>query len=960
MVTWVGSDLSAGRYHVNRLIGEGGMGEVYLADDRNLDTEVVIKVPHPMALVEPGFAALFEREARSLVQLAHPHIVRVLEVGRHQEVPFSVMQFLPGGSVETRRPRRPDGQRLPCSPGGLRGWLPAIAGALDFVHARGFLHRDVKPTNILFDSHGYAYLSDFGLAKALALADTGRKAGFTTGRQAAWVTPEYMAPERILGDSYDGRADQYALAVTLYELLAARPPFEGQTPMAVMSCHLHDEPPPLDGVNGQVSGELSRAVHRALDKAPQNRYPNCAALSQAVTAAAESLVLSKQGAKSTILMAGVVEPLASDQALEPASEPGTDRTSVANSAAYSDRTDPPRSNSTRVVSGVSLSTGVAAKSRRIGRMWIGGGLVTLLAVAALTAILTQPDWLWNPPSAGKLTPKTTVNHGNPTPPSEDDQKEPKAPCLEPFPREQSVNEEDPFKFTPKLKIPGPGEGPVKYKYELLKVTRDGKGIDSRDFLARLRSDTGEFVWTPTEEQGPARYAFTIRVALADHPELGDEKELTVKVEEVATAPTLVIPKEPIQGYGGVPLRYEFKSGDRDVPRNKLRYEPIGPPLEGAELSREGVLTWKPDPSQSGKKHTIGVKVAVEGKDRLQDTQNYTIVVKEYVGPLHVFRQHASEVLSVALNRDASKALSGDRGGFVHVCNLKNNEMIGPPIPCGAAVNALAISPVVEAFYTGHPDGTWIGWELDTIKRHGPCPTGFPVLSLSISPDGKFMISGGAKEAFFFYKLFEDDNWVFPVRRQPDWIRKSRFGKQVPNPRVGGTIPSVALSRDANWALLGYSDGRIGFAGREGRNRSLADTQRPIKVAIRGLAISDNGDRFVSGSEDGTLRVWHPNGADFSNATVKYRLNEPGAAITSVALSGDGQRALTGCTNGSVMLWNVVTGDEIKFPKERHKDEVTSVALSSDGRIGLSGSKDQTVILWSFPDAGTPLGGAAHD
>ena len=202
------------------------MGFVYRAQDANLNTPVVIKVPRRAMLDDPQFVERFEREIRSLVTLSHPHIVKITEVGQHEGIPFAVMQFLAGGDLEGRRPQDKAGRPRAVSPAALSGWLPEVAGALDFVHSKGLVHRDVKPRNVLFDTDGHAYLSDFGVAKVIRDAESGGDAASMTGTGMIVGTPEYMAPELVMGQEITGRVDQYALAVTVYELLAGRRPFQ--------------------------------------------------------------------------------------------------------------------------------------------------------------------------------------------------------------------------------------------------------------------------------------------------------------------------------------------------------------------------------------------------------------------------------------------------------------------------------------------------------------------------------------------------------------------------------------------------------------------------------------------------------------------------------------------------------------------------------------------------------------
>jgi hypothetical protein len=240
---------------------------------------------------DPEFAGRFTREIRSLVKLSHPHIVKVTDVGTLEGMPFAVMQYLPGGSLEDQRPTGPGGQPLPSDPKKISRWLSAIAAALDYIHTQGYVHRDVKPGNILFDGLGHAFLSDFGVAKVLASStNTAPSQTAMTGAGMVLGTPEYMAPELIMGEPFDGRVDQYALAITVYELLCGRRPFEDETKTRVLVLHTSKPPAPLTAWCQTLPDRLSQVVLKGLAKDPADRYATCAELAKAVAAAAEGAV----------------------------------------------------------------------------------------------------------------------------------------------------------------------------------------------------------------------------------------------------------------------------------------------------------------------------------------------------------------------------------------------------------------------------------------------------------------------------------------------------------------------------------------------------------------------------------------------------------------------------------------------------------------------------------------------
>jgi serine/threonine-protein kinase len=289
----VGSELAEGRYRISSRIGEGSMGQVYRAFDRNLDTEVVIKFPvAPEGTVDPsGFLDRFARESRAMIRLSHPHVVKVIDVGEDFGLPYAVMAFLEGGSLKDRLEPLEDGEPRPTPMETLHGWLMDIAKALDFIHAQGHIHRDVKPANILFDRHGNAFLADFGVVKSVDAIDepVPGQSGVTSPGYLLG-TPNYVAPELVMGFDGDGRGDQYALALTVHESLIGWNCMEGPTPSATLVNQTKVDPPRLASLLRGIPQGLSDAIARGLCKEPLDRFESCSSLARAILATIPPLV----------------------------------------------------------------------------------------------------------------------------------------------------------------------------------------------------------------------------------------------------------------------------------------------------------------------------------------------------------------------------------------------------------------------------------------------------------------------------------------------------------------------------------------------------------------------------------------------------------------------------------------------------------------------------------------------
>jgi serine/threonine-protein kinase len=289
-----------GQYEIKQHIARGGMADVYLAHDSDLNRKVALKIMLPVLAADSQFVERFRREAQTAAQLDHPHIVQVYGIGvtpTHQ--PYIAMQYIEGGSLQATLERV-------AARGELVGTRQALAiigemaDALHVAHNAGIIHRDIKPSNILIRLDGAPVLVDLGIAAVAGgpkLTQTGTLIG----------TPHYMSPEQASGKPLDGRSDIYSLGIILYELLSGRRPFEAEDPLAVLHKQVYEEPVPLHNLQPDLSPQTGDVVHRAMQKDPDYRFPTAADLRQAIHQAIQA-----EGGTGVMTPAGVWRPQPTD------------------------------------------------------------------------------------------------------------------------------------------------------------------------------------------------------------------------------------------------------------------------------------------------------------------------------------------------------------------------------------------------------------------------------------------------------------------------------------------------------------------------------------------------------------------------------------------------------------------------------------------------------------------------
>ena len=266
-------------YKIEKEIGHGGMSTVYLAMQESLSRHVALKVMAPALAADRTFGERFMKEGRTVAQLNHPYIVAIHDIGVHEYCYYQAAEYIAGGDLKERI------RRGRVDAAAALAITRQMADALGFAHAKGFVHRDVTPENIMFRDTGAAVLSDFGIARAMSGGTRMTATGTSIG------TPHYMSPEQAGGETVDHRCDIYSLGISLYHMLTGKVPFDGDLG-AILAKHISQAPLAPNELNEDIPDELAASVLVMLSKKPGDRYQDTGRL---IAALRDSIRVAKVG-----------------------------------------------------------------------------------------------------------------------------------------------------------------------------------------------------------------------------------------------------------------------------------------------------------------------------------------------------------------------------------------------------------------------------------------------------------------------------------------------------------------------------------------------------------------------------------------------------------------------------------------------------------------------------------------
>jgi WD40 repeat protein len=986
-----------GRFRVVRELGRGGFGVVYLADDPRLGRQVALKVPRPEALITPALRTRFLREARAAAGLSHRNILPVFDTGEVGALCYLVSAYCPGGSLAAYLHRRPG----PLPARASAAVVAALADAVQHAHARGILHRDLKPGNVLLECPsgtelllaelaGRVRLTDFGLARFLEAAEDEAEPTEGTAAQeappsrtlAVLGTPAYMAPEQAEArrDDVGPATDVYGLGAILYELLTGRPPFQGASALQTLRRVVAEEPAPPRRLRRDVPRDLEAICLKCLEKFPARRYASAAALAEdlqrfladrptrarpvgAYAKAARwcrrrravAVLLAVVGLGLPTLAGGLYwqchQRLASEDALQAL---------AARERAARTAEEEERRRSSRLKAYVN-DVRLAAKFSAEGDNDAAARVLAAYNESAPAEDVRGFEWYWLWRQSERLKLLHHPGHVAAVAWSPDGRT-----CASASDGEAAVHlwEATSGRLLARLGKGGAGE------HQTLRFTRDGK---------RLVSAACGSTRTP----GVARVWDTVGRRVVD--------------EQAAAGPDFWA--AAVSPDGATVARGSNRVDGAGVVRLWHPGSPRTPEVWHVAPARVYALCYAPD----GR----GLAVAYDtNRDRPGNDMRIDLIDLQRGRVRATLAEHRGFVGALAFAPDGATLASGARDGIVRLWDASTG-VLKKALPVGEPIRAIAFSPDGRTLAAGA--GRYAGtakveravtlWEVASGTR---LPGGLRcggVLALAYSPDGRTLAVGAADGLVRLWKSHlellslpgHQPREAWAVAFFPDGRTLASAGDdhalrlwEVVTGRQlrvltghAALVSCVAVSPDGRRVASGSYDrtvrvwdvgtGKVLFTGRH-------------RDDVRRVAFSPDGKLLASGGRDQAVRIWEvATGAERATLTGHGEGNvvlafagprllasacgdrrmrlwdletrqplwviKDTPNIVCLSASADGAILATGNREGSVKLWGTATGQELLTLQAHTQGEARSVALSPDGRTLASAAEDRTVRVW---------------
>jgi eukaryotic-like serine/threonine-protein kinase len=917
-----------GDYELLEKVGHGGMGVVYRAHQRSANRVVALKVIRADRLndLHPAerrrWLERFRREARLAAGLEHEHIVTVYEVGEVDGQPFYSMRYVEGRSLAGLVRERP----LPGRD--AAALLEPVARAVHFAHARGVLHRDLTPRNVLVDARGRPFVADFGLAKLLGAP------GEVTNPGEAMGVPSYLSPEQARdATTVTPASDVYSLGATLYELLTGRPPFQAATPAETLRQVLDEEPPAPCQLNPAVDRDLETITLKCLAKEPPKRYAGADDLAddlarylrhepiraRPVGLAGRLRRWCRRNPSLAVASALAFLALVAGTAFSTAFAL-IERDTAGKLRASLSESEQRRRESASAALGLGLHL-CEQGDTGLGMLWLARSLETVPPGAA------DLEWAIRTNLSGWGSSLSSLEASLAHPGGVS------ALAFSPDGRKALLGFQD---GSARLWDPATGQH-VELSGHTDRVTAvafspEGRlaltaGRDRKVILWDVRTGTRHAVLPDPWAIFAAAFSPDGKTVLTGSTEVWDGRK-----------------KGPL---GGRAQTWKAATGE------PLHTLDCGSPVYAVAFSPDGQTAWtggwdgklKAWRSATGEQVGKPLKHPWPVQAIVVDRAGKSVLTTGYYGNAYLWREaaesrfklvplpHGGSVRAVAFSPDGKTALTGGGDGSAQLWDTTTSLSVGGRLQHRGPVDAVAFSPDGRLVLTGSQDGTTRLWEAAGGRPVGmPMPHPRRVCAVAFRPDGRAVLTGSA-------------DLLAPGGEARLWRVPSGAPPRTPLTAKGEGVVGMALCPNGEGILVVGKETAVWRMRPTGRR-----VGEPIRRAgtVHSTALSPDGKVLVTASEDGKVRLWE-------TATGKLVREIAGPPRVLAVTFGPGERTvLAGYTDGAVRQWDAATGKLVREVRRAHRGEVQAVALSPDGKVLFTGDAQGNIRLWQEA-TGEPLG-----